>query len=1417
MFVHVYEEVPYSWVQSRNTVEHQQQQQQQLAQLYQLQQEQQPLQQTPKKQLSTRRSFHELDSHYQQDEAFRQQYYQQQFLQHHPAQQVESDRDTDYLTRRTPTHGSASPHRSGQSTGLENPMSPTTPVTPSSASRSNESLSVLTHSQGAVRGGNYHVYDFIPPAPASPSNGSHQRKKSFTSGPIPSSIPTDTIPKSATSPYSSPPNIQPNFMSHMSPRRNASSEAISQHNPRDNYRRSESFSTVQARSHHSQRSGDSTTDVAETASQLPSGQEYAMRSGYLPLNSQAPATDPQAPIAQIDIKRESWKDQDHFLLQLQQRDHSKREKHKRESFYAALQSNPDDTVSSGDLQQEEEHRRIFKSLSRTASPLFSSNIPFMRTKSRGTQPTTPTADSKARPTPPPRSRSRTPGGGGITSSQPKAPTPQQPQVPQQYSAEMQPIGRRSVMQVDDAQPSSSRADTLRSASRSTPSTQSGTPTPPSVDTYPVPVADITKHLSGLEFKEQSHMSSTLDVLTPTVHQRQPSSNSMTTSMPVHRRSLVFDLSNSPGRLNGMDQGGQKHRDNAKDRHSMVSNNAQSSSRKRGKTLSAMDPPKEKPSPPILPPMYMSTLSRTTNIPSPMASRMSGSKIPSPSSSAHMGRVGTVTPKESKTFPKNNIGAAQTMATQAPPNQDIKTIRGGGLTADNSAPYGHSAESQGSTKSMVVASPGSSKTKSNRSFSSSVLAGSMNRRSMAMDAAKAGEPLPSSRTPQVEIFGTLQVSRHSITSNQQGTQSDLKRTPTSGLRTPTAVKEMRASPSKPHGKHAAHSGPIQLYHTNQPMPLYGQGLGQSPAHLLHPLPLDSKSPNGTVRTTPVVPLSPYAALKLFGSYLSLYERAEIGEYPQVYYVGQNCHQKKAASMEASNSNFGFDDERGDYLIVNHDHLMFRYEVLDMLGKGSFGQVAKCYDHKTGEYVAIKIIRNKMRFHCQAVVEVKILGCLNKWDPEDKHNMIRMTDNFYFRNHLCIASELLSINLYEFIKSNSFQGFSLGLIKRFCTQLLQTLELLNRHSVVHCDLKPENILLKHPTKSSIKVIDFGSSCLENEKVYTYIQSRFYRSPEVILGMSYNMAIDMWSLGCILAELYTGYPLFPDSAGNPKIVVNSKGKKRKPGSRTLGQSLKCSDVLFLDFISKCLIWDPEKRMKPSEGLQHEWISEIGGANARTVFSPPPSSNEARSGSRRKSSMFANPAMGSKSGRAKINTEDSTKLNISAGLIKAGRVPTISGGGGGAMAGYHDHGHPVMIGGGMQLVGTSLTNQIKPSSHSHSNGNGNHALYSAPMLAPSSMHDQATISATSFDSVNAAASRRLTVGGDIGRISYHGQHQHSEGAHSSGSSQARKNANSMYGANPSSVSLGHSNSAGYSRYLETANFDNSVGVEDISMRSRR
>jgi len=85
-------------------------------------------------------------------------------------------------------------------------------------------------------------------------------------------------------------------------------------------------------------------------------------------------------------------------------------------------------------------------------------------------------------------------------------------------------------------------------------------------------------------------------------------------------------------------------------------------------------------------------------------------------------------------------------------------------------------------------------------------------------------------------------------------------------------------------------------------------------------------------------------------------------------------------------------------------------------------------------------------------------------------------------------------------------------------------LERARIIHCDLKPENILLKQANKSGIKIVDFGSSCFEDEIIYTYIQSRFYRAPEIILGLRYTIAIDMWSFGCIMAELYMGYPIFP-----------------------------------------------------------------------------------------------------------------------------------------------------------------------------------------------------------------------------------------------------------------------------------------------------
>ena len=188
------------------------------------------------------------------------------------------------------------------------------------------------------------------------------------------------------------------------------------------------------------------------------------------------------------------------------------------------------------------------------------------------------------------------------------------------------------------------------------------------------------------------------------------------------------------------------------------------------------------------------------------------------------------------------------------------------------------------------------------------------------------------------------------------------------------------------------------------------------------------------------------------------------------------------------------------------------------------------------------------------------------------------------------------------------------------MLTCLCLLQTKRIIHCDLKPENILLCDPRRADVRVIDFGSSCKADEKVYTYIQSRFYRSPEVILGSEYGMGIDMWSIGCILAELYTGYPIFPgeneqeqlacimeifgppprdiiekctrrklffDSSLKPRVTVSSKGRRRRPSSKTLSGALKCDDEAFLDFLVQCLRWDPDKRIRPDQALNHPFIT--------------------------------------------------------------------------------------------------------------------------------------------------------------------------------------------------------------------------------------
>ena len=359
--------------------------------------------------------------------------------------------------------------------------------------------------------------------------------------------------------------------------------------------------------------------------------------------------------------------------------------------------------------------------------------------------------------------------------------------------------------------------------------------------------------------------------------------------------------------------------------------------------------------------------------------------------------------------------------------------------------------------------------------------------------------------------------------------------------------------------------------------------------------------------------------------------------------KNSKEIKKMNKEIQNTNpninnkFNFNDREGDYQFQKGYHLNYRYEIIELLGKGSFGEAIKCYDHKNKETVCIKIINSRDEFQNQAMVEIKILTSISLYDVNNESGNVKFYHYFIFRGHICLVFELLGQNLYEIIQLNNFSGLSLPIIRSYTIDLLFSLMLLRRVKIIHCDLKPENILVVPHKKNKVKIIDFGSSCFQYEIMYSYIQSRFYRAPEVILDLGYNYEIDIWSLGCILCELYAGAPIFsgldemeqinyimkflgppPDffiekssksgcffDIHNNEIyseLINSKNYNNENKKKNIKEffniiiknnnnSNNNSDLTqfdnFIDFVCKCLEWNPKDRLSPEEGLMHPFIT--------------------------------------------------------------------------------------------------------------------------------------------------------------------------------------------------------------------------------------
>lgn len=326
--------------------------------------------------------------------------------------------------------------------------------------------------------------------------------------------------------------------------------------------------------------------------------------------------------------------------------------------------------------------------------------------------------------------------------------------------------------------------------------------------------------------------------------------------------------------------------------------------------------------------------------------------------------------------------------------------------------------------------------------------------------------------------------------------------------------------------------------------------------------------------------------------------------RLYYEAKAKRQQEQDSEEGTGrggvNNGGYDNQFYDYILIPDEIFADRYLLKHRVGKGSFGQVICAYDQKAKCEVAIKIIKSRRPFTNQAKTEIELLQMITDQDSHDEYNIVRLLNQFTHRNHQCIVFEMLSFNLYELLKNTQFRGVSLNLIRKFSKQILKSLEFLSSASVnvIHCDIKPENILLRHPRRSGIKLIDFGSSCYSTNRPYTYIQSRFYRSPEILLGLPYDQKIDVWSLGCVLVEMHTGEPLFggSDQVDQMCRIVDTLGM---PPIDLLEASPQQTRSLFFDLIDKPTDVDGDTHQAPSP----LYSAELSDGSGYFVLKRPPS----------------------------------------------------------------------------------------------------------------------------------------------------------------------------------------------------------------------
>eukprot|EP01083_Nonionella_stella_P102832 292941_1 len=307
---------------------------------------------------------------------------------------------------------------------------------------------------------------------------------------------------------------------------------------------------------------------------------------------------------------------------------------------------------------------------------------------------------------------------------------------------------------------------------------------------------------------------------------------------------------------------------------------------------------------------------------------------------------------------------------------------------------------------------------------------------------------------------------------------------------------------------------------------------------------------------------------------------------------------------------------------------RYDIVKRLGQGTFGLVMECIDNKRRIRVAVKIVRSVERYLDAAEIEVDILNKLDRFDIAKNSLIIRLYKSFRCEiasiEHYCLIFEKCGRSLYDYIKKNKYNGFQREHIAMIGLQLFHSISFCHQNKLTHTDLKLENILfvsdecirckktkLYLPRNSfEIRLIDFGGATFESDHHSSIINTRQYRGPEVIMNLKWSYPSDIWSIGCILSELFCGELLFATHSDVehlqlmqkilqvkqfPRHMINAQNKDmiQNTNNKYIQKTKKLSQIIhdpkLSDLIDKCLRIDPNQRITAKEAKTHPFFMQF------------------------------------------------------------------------------------------------------------------------------------------------------------------------------------------------------------------------------------